>query len=245
MSATLSYGGYSFPDNSVWLSITEREMKTQLGRRLGRQVVWDVGGVFSKNDGDIGTQIAAFESGTAANGSSLTFTTPNGGHSLSNGSTINGVRVVRRHYAKQNHNVWGSATEFVAGRSFQATFAGEVYDPEGEILVWHESVRLVAMGTQDFEIVESLQGYPESQITAAFTKSIVIQSGMAVGASEWPAVAPPIWPGWLKPRPVLVEYAEPQIFGVERNTMYPTRWSYRFEAPSGQIDSTFPQLAFS
>lgn len=245
----LVYGDYAFEDNSVWFTITKRELKSQVGRRIGYQEVWNVGGTFKQaSQSALTTAIDAFAAGTATNGKNLLFYTDAGStlssHVLYNANTMNGVRVVGISYPKGNPGIWGSGVEYVTTRSFQITFAAEVYNPEGEIVVFHQLVRQTATGGPDFEVVEALQGPTQVQNTAQFTKAVVEQVGMAVGVSGYPAPAPPIWPQWLKPSPCVVEFSEPMQFGAVRNINFPVRWHYRFEAPAGQIGPVPPPLTF-
>lgn len=246
----LVFGTYSFPENRTWFTVTQRELKAQTSQNIGYQEVWDVGGTFqADSQAELTTAIQAFVAGTSANGRNLTFYTDAGStesaHKIINANTMNGVRVVRRAYPKGLQGIWGSGTEYTKLRSFQVTFAAEVFAPVLETTVFHQSVRQLQFGGPDFEVVEALTGPPQVQQTAQQTKVVVEQRGFAAGATGYPTAPSPLWPQWLKPFPYELGASEPQLFGLVRNANFPIQWRYIFEAPPGLISVVAPPLGFS
>lgn len=241
---------FTFPENGTWFNITRQEMKGQTGQRIGWRERWQIFGRFKEDSSAaFTTTLQGFETAVRTNYQDLIFYTDAGttqsAHKLLNANTLNGTRIVGRHYPFTLPGLpqsTGAGVEYASWRSFEATVEAEVYDPESTLIVFHQTIRQLSGGGIDFEVVEALTGFPQTQQTAQFTAVIVEQVGMAVGLDSWPAPASPLFPGYLKPRPQQVEYGEPLNFGIVRNINYPTRWHYRFEAPPGAIAAVPPPI---
>lgn len=229
----LKWGGYSFEDNEIWFTTRRQELLGQTGIRIGWKETWTVGGVIkADNVAAITTRIDGMRDALDVPFQDLVFVDNDGNdtaHKIINSETLNGTRVVGGlQFPKPQ--MWGMGDEYAAyKRTFGFTVEAEVYDPEGNIMFYEETVRLLAPGSRRFAMVVSLQGVPQDQTLAAQTPTIIEQIGRAVGIHTYPNYGAPLYPAQLKDRPFMQEVGTPEKFGTVRNVGFPVSWRYQME----------------
>lgn len=145
---------------------------------------------------------------------------------LSNADSITGVVVT------DGPNFADTAgSEYATQRHF--TFAAEADYPFPQtgprtILEWSETVA-VSGGGPLYVCKPALVGPPQRQLVYEQTACLATQTGFAVGRSDYPLVAPPLWPFALKEAPE-VRRKDPTKRG-QSYTEYRIEWSYSFEWP--------------
>lgn len=242
MSLTLTWGGVELPN--AWYTIHRTQIMGQTGRRIGYTERWDIGGVIQPEvdpgatDSEIAqavtAEIESLEAALAQDEKDLIHVGT--AHALFTAGCLNGTRVVRRpSYPKGNPGIWGSGIEYVGRRSYQCSIEGEILDPDGVVATYHETVQQLSGLVPRFRMVESFTGQAQRQQLVQFPKTVVVQSGMAVGINAYPTAADFLFPNWLMSEPYSVTASEPMKLGVNQNILFPISWRYQFEAPFGFI----------
>ncbi len=243
------YRGIWHDHNEVALvSITQREVKGQTNQRIYKVIDWIIQGVkIASTQPELTTKLQALESQYGTNfgdailylndGSTVT------AHILANADTLNGVRVIGGvNYLAGWPGVWGVRTEYVFRRSYQVHLRCEVLVSEYSLAAFHQTVRQIGLGGQDFEVQETLLTPPIVQTTNLYTSFAAEQFGTAIGVTGYPAFPAPYWPFSLKPKQSTAEMVTPQLYGANQNLMYPIAWRYRYLAGTSLF--AVPPLTF-
>ena len=145
-------------------------------------------------------------------------------HVLTNANSINGVRVLRVTYPRNE-------AEYATGRSFQITFQADYMNIEDEIYSFEETLQFLGECGPSWQFVPVSVGEPIFQINHQWTPQRIIQSGSAVG---WQA--PPLIPGQLLPLELehvdlrITTRGSAQKIGVHKDVMYPMRYRYVYSS---------------
>lgn len=226
------YGTYEHQDNTIQIATVRKAVFGRTNLRTHYAIQMMIRGVLRQPDGNVEeltAKLQALEAAYAVDDQSFILYDNNNEatvHQIDKDQTLNGVRVVSFRY------VPGARAEYFNRRSYEIILQAEILDPESQLVHWQESIALLAPGTTDFVIQESLASTALYQQTAAFTKMAIRQSGSAIGLESYPTFPDPYYPGFMKPRPFLQQSETPLNWGLHAHTHYPIRWSYHFEAPS-------------
>ena len=238
------YRGIKHDQNEVaLLSATKREVKGPTRLRSHYVIDWFIRGVkIAATQPELTTKLEALESQYGTNGGDAKLYLNDGVtetvHVLESSATINGVRVVNGvNYIAGWPDVWGVRTEYVYRRSYQIHLQAEVLDAEGTIFSFNQTVRQIGLGGADFEVLETLSGLPQSQITNLQTAFRAEQFGTAIGIETYPAFPIAMWPLFLKPKISTLDYVTPQLWGSNGNYLYPIVWRYKFLSPATPFNS--------
>lgn len=237
--AYLEYNDHEHPAGSVMFTIQRRTLYGRTSRRKLIDHNWNIRGFVQGNTvNEISTQIAAVEDAYVPGGD-LTFyadgTNPSE-HVLSDADLISGMQV--RSFNWLGATQRGSNVEYVFRRSFSAIVGG--YEDPGyqdtDIELWTESVSRIGDGTALNVWMESLAGLAEAQQVMATPKHVTIQQGMAIGLTDYPTPAAPIWgaPYYISTRTNITR-TTPTFIGMNGQRFYMTRWRYEFHSDVGLV----------
>jgi hypothetical protein len=226
------YGSYAHQQDSVSFTIHSRQVKSGVGRRFYTQKVWRVRGRIRGTDqSDLTSKIQALEA-AYVDGQDITVLLNDGttstAHSLANSSTMNGVRVMGGVNWLQGlpETGWGR-TEYLYLRSFEVVLQAEVLDLESSILHFHETVQYRG-GLTEYKAKGAFTGLPRQYIFQEFSPTIVVQTGVIVGATTWPTPPAPLFGLYRSPLSG-ADPQTPQIYGTNGNFAFPLPYKYVFE----------------
>lgn len=130
-------------------------------------------------------------------------------------------------------------TEWVAYRSYRATFEAEYADnSQSTVISYVENVELIGDGSSDYAVLECLTATPQAQVTKLYTKMAARQWGAAVGLLDYPSYPSPL--GVPKPHGTRFYKGSPLSRGRLVNRNFPIRWSYFMESPAAFTPYVIP-----
>lgn len=154
-------------------------------------------------------------------------------HSLTNGNSISGTRVLYRSWDKDGGD------EFATVRSAYV-IVGALYETAyTQIYNYQEDLDFIGTGGRDFEMVQNQTGLPTDQIIFEKTSQTVIQYGSIVGLSTWIIgnIPPPLFPVREHGRRRVENWESPKWQG-NAHKLFGNRWRYVMEFPVGQDQPT-------
>lgn len=238
----VSYGDYDHDNNECWYSIVRNARRSQTGYDMVRNTRITIYGVKKASSvANLTTALTSLESAYQTQNQDLIFKDNDNStelvHSIRSANTINGIFVVSPvTYALSNIPSgpnWGSGTEYVRSRRFQVTLEyEELVSSAQEIVFWSETLRTIGDGGPEFAVQEAVTGTPQYQNTKQSTMFRVQQTGVAKGLTGYPIAATPIWPSTppFKRSQSWTVFKTPEIWGRNRNLVYPVEWKYEFHS---------------
>lgn len=156
-------------------------------------------------------------------------------HVLLNSSTMSGTRVSKFAWLRRD------GAEYVNRRSWMAVITAEVLARNSGLVSWHESVRIVGTGGPMVVWQPVLVGPPIPQQTQSQTSVLAFQRGSAVGISDYPDAAAPLFDTGLIKSKVSSPMDHDSPIGLGSTPFgYRTNWLYVFEGLSFSGVPTLP-----
>lgn len=239
----LFVGGYTHPDNEVWLTgLSIRRVQSQRRRTMALKHNWTVQGLKLGSDAaDLTTKLTALQAGYQNITGNVVFKDNNGAetvHKIVHANTFNGIRGNIVYPGGFSAQGWGSGAEYIYSRYFVGQIEAEVEAFEDNILAYKQSMKF-SLGGVKTRVLEAFTGPPQTQFTCAQSKFWAVQSGYAIGAFVNPNPADPLVAVPPDTDRSWVDFGTPQIQGSLKNRGYITSWFYYFEAP-GPLNAVPP-----
>jgi hypothetical protein len=222
------YGGHQHPVNECNLvRVDQRNSLSPRGRRLqntltfylmgelqytGAELIAKCSDLINAYRNDYGNAALYYDNGTATT------------HQMDNGTSVSGVRVLHRSWAK------GDAAELANKRTFSIVLQASYDDCEDQIVSWTERLRYIGNTGPRFEVIDTFNG-PQFLQTAAVTAQRIIQTGVAVGYSAHPLPPGPVFPGFEHQDQRQVELISGRMQG-QGARFFPTTWQYVHTLPT-------------
>lgn len=223
------YGNYVCQEASTSLHIRSSTRWGQTGMPTIKHIAWDIWGyVRADSPSALTPLLVAHETAFSQHGQDIKL--QNSGvdtaHVLLSSATMNGTRVSRFEWVRGNP----PGAEYVNRRAWRATITAEVKATNSGLISWNESVRIVGTGGPVVIWQPTLNGYPVPQQTQPASTVLAFQRGTAVGISDYPDAALPLFSTLLlKSKPTSpIERVSPQQLGGSPYG-WTTRWFYVFE----------------
>lgn len=187
MASSCRYGSLTFDDNEVNLVRLQKSVRlAPNGKRLRETRLVHAEGEFQSSTlATILSKIQAFENAFKNDYGDFTYTV-NGSlaHSLSNGDSASGVRVINYGYPK------GDAAELSVKRTFQFTLQADYDVQEQDLVSFQESIEQQGDGGPISFLMNTIAGpmlmYVTNRSAIAF-----VQQGTAVGYRDYPSPGAP------------------------------------------------------
>ena len=240
MSLTATYNSFAFTDGEILdVRSSQSEWRTPRGERVGNRVSIQLAGVFKTFD-EASPQAALktrMDNLIAASaGSSNLIVQANGvntSHVITESETEGGVRAGNLSFGLFQ-GPYGVGTELYYTRAFSISFSADVPDSgvTDAVVSYNERVITVGDGGPRDVTKVSLRGDVIKQQVAASTPVRVIQTGSAVGLTDYVSVPSQLYPDDVIHEQVELQYGAPtvKINGDLRN--YPCTWTFPFELTS-------------
>lgn len=245
----LKIGTFPHPARKAWIATSKYERLSGIGRRIGYDTTIDCGGDLVQKDGDVDaltTQMQALDAACSGNKDIVLYKedgiTPTL-HRYINADTLDGIRLVRPGFqwlkgGPNARNAYGSGTQYLNRRTWQARFHGCFLSVEHNIAEWYEWIEVVGDGGPIFCSKGAIYGPVQFQQLQAFSPIIIIQSGHAVGVTATPSPAGPVFPAAVHRERTRIRRFTPK-YGPYRNTGFGIKWTYVMEAASfGSVSPT-------
>jgi hypothetical protein len=238
MSQTLSIGGLTMDDDACWFTINRRGITGGTNRLNYIRNTWDIHGRVNSLPGQSGAaaqatvdaKVVALESHVNP-GIDIVFSLGSSASLLSS-NTVQGTQIREFSWLPGYDGVRGSGAEGLLRRTFHLVVYGDVLaHPDTYITQWFESITSLGNGGPKTKPVGSLSGFVQAQQIQAVTPYFAIQSGFAVGLLSRPNAPLAIFNGrsdaYYEPESMNTSPFTPRNWGVNRNTEFGIRWSYR------------------
>lgn len=234
----LKYGDYSHTAGEVTLQGIIREgIGSDEGVVYAIKERWNIEGMLqitdqgtpAANQAEMTTAINALKAAYATNGKDIGFYDDSGNltaHSIKSSATERGVQVVQQPSFPE-----GRGAEYSVFRSYtlaveaQFSYTG---GGGGSVLSWSEAVSYRGTGGPTWGFLVPINGPPQQQLLTQQSTHWAYQRGRAIGRSNYPNPAPPLWPVLEHQEMRDIEYAVPSGQSLQRSVA----WSYAFEATS-------------
>ena len=241
MGQTLSIGGLVMDPDSCWFKIHKRGIIGNTGRLNYTRVTWDIHGrVSGTTKATVDAKVVALESAIApaidivfSLGSTM---------KLISSATTRGTMIQDFSWNPGYDGVRGSGAEGVLRRTFHLVVSGDfLQSSDTDITAYHESIQSIGTGGPRTVPVGSLTGDIQPQQTQARTVFYAIQSGYATGLTTEPSPPLPKFTGvpgvFYIPESLAVTQMTPATWGLNRNTQFGIRWSYKCWSSLGLVGS--------
>lgn len=235
MAQVATYGGYVHADNECNLvRVDYRNQLSPRGKRLNAIVTFYLHGELLETGTALFNKITAL--GNAYRQDYGNFTYSIGGvitHSLLSNTAdcISGVRVLNISLPK------GDGAELAVKRSYAITLQATYDQAETELVSWQEAIHYIGNTGPRFQITETFNG-PRADLTAISTAQRIIQTGKAVGYTDYVLPPGPLLPQWEHQDQRRVSL----IGGVnvgQQSRFYTTTWQYTHTL--GVYTEVYPQ----
>jgi hypothetical protein len=231
----LKAGSYEHANASTMFRIARQFVRGPTGRLEFIRHNWFIRGFLDDTTvSGLTAKIQALEAAYAVGGFDIVFMLGAGSeshHKLETADCLNGTVV--KSFNWEGQTARGSGVEYVFRRSFSIVVSGDE-DPGGQdsdIVFWTESVQRFCDGTAHNVWLESLLGAPEYQTTVLQPKHITLQSGRAIGRTDYPAEADLLWaPPYYISKPGNVGHTHPSYIGLNDMRNFGTNWRYTYES---------------
>lgn len=235
----LAIGSYQFPVASLSFTTTSRKRRNNFGQPTYLDHSWNISGDIvgqGLTAAEIATAMLAMEAalvdgtdviwrdGTPASpGTTLA-------HEILNANTIDGTHFGPLSWVLNPQGQHGSGAQFVNRRDFRFTVTATTLYTGVALVSWHESVQRIGDGGARWNMAGSINGPVQQQYTQQFTPYSVIQQGRAVGLTQWPIPATPLYPpSYEHTDKRSIVYDTPMNMG-RIPTNWPVRWRMVFES---------------
>lgn len=240
MTQTLTVGTLMLDADASWFTIRRIGIKGATGRINRIRVEWTINGR-TNTTADPGSpnsaQSAALEpkviktQAAFKDGCDLIFSLGSNMRLMS-GDCTEGTHVQLFEWTNGTDGVRGSGLEGVARRTFRAIVYGDILvASDTDIIQWQESLTWFGTGLAKTLPAVSLNGTVQAQQVARFTPFYCIQSGFAVGLTNYPSPPTATFQGipgfYFLPDGVSTTKMTPRRWGVNTNSEFPVRWSYK------------------
>lgn len=225
----LKYGSYTHGDGEVTISVSKEKTTAESGEQTGYKEAWTIRGVLHASSVPALTgALSALEQAYSVNGNDLVLYESNGTtptvHSLHNGNTSSGVRIVKISYPV------GDNTEYVTSRTYEIDVEAQVIQQNVEFDEWNETITVKGGGPK-FVYLQTLTGPPQKQIVAQSTPYFATQSGSAVGLLGYPRFPQPLFPQHEHLDQRVQARVSPQV-QPNTPTKFQIDWTYEYESAS-------------
>ncbi len=238
MSQTLSIGGLTMDPDACWFTINRRGILGGTNRLNYIRNIWDIHGRVNSTPGlsnaaaqaMVDTKVRQLEAAVNP-GIDIVFSLGSSASLLSS-NTTQGTQIREFSWLPGYDGVRGSGAEGVLRRTFHLVVYGDyIGQPDTYITQWHETITSLGNGGPKVKPVGSLSGFVQPQQVQAVTPYFCIQSGFAVGLLSRPNAPIAIFSGnpnvYYEPETMNTSPFTPRNWGVNRNTEFGIRWSYR------------------
>lgn len=228
----LSYGGFAHQDNECEVVIRAEPMRDEAQQYYQFRDTWEIRGFVQATDqAGVIAACTALENAYARDGGDLILlaNTPPGGIAaqMLSGVCIGGTRVIRGPVYPE-----GGGAQFSNFRTYEITVEGiRPATVPVELLAWHETLAYKGTGGPELAYPEPLTGLPQKQQVKQATTCYCTQTGFAVGFTDWPDPAPPIFPGDEDPKERELIPELPKRYGPPGKAEYrefKVNWKYVF-----------------
>lgn len=235
MASVAQYGGHTHPDNECNLvRVDYRNLLSPRGKRLNAVVTFYLYGEIQDTGTALFNKITAL--GNAYRQDYGNFTYSIDGvitHQLLSNTAdcISGVRVLNISLPR------GDGAELTVKRAYSITLQATYDIAESELVSWQEAIHYIGNTGPRYEIVETFYG-PIAVLTAVSTAQRIIQTGKAVGYTNYVLPPGPLLPQWEHQDQRRVSL----IGGVnvgQQSRFYTTTWSYQHTL--GTYTEIYPQ----
>jgi len=130
----------------------------------------------------------------------------------------------------------GSGAEGILRRTFHLVMYGDnIVTSDTDLMSWQETLSATGDGGPRIVPVGSLNGLVQAQQVQSFTPYFATQSGFAVGLTNYPFSPLPLYAGqpnvFYFPESANIALVSPKSLGINLNTGYGIRWSFRCWSP--------------
>lgn len=248
MPQTLSIGSFDCDEDAAWFKIDRIGIVGGTGRITKTRHVWTIyGRVNGADSSAVDTEVIALEA-AVVDGIDIEFSLGST-MSLTSDNTTEGTHIKEFVWLPGSDGVRGSGAEGILRRSFKLVVYGDILAASDTgITHWEESLNGIGNGGPNTIPVVSLLGDVQPQTTQARTPCFLIQSGFATGITETPTAPSPIYYGvpgiYYMPLLDSIQKFTPKQFGVNQNTQFGIRWSYKCWSLNRLIGSTSLTVPF-
>ena len=241
--SVLIFNGYTHATDSVGVKIDNQIIEDNFKKPLILISRWTITGavISDGSSGSLQTDInnldAAYRDG-GENYGNATFTANGNVHTLSNSTSVSGVRVEAFGYSAGAP--WKMHTELSNRRAFYAVLKAE-YRYNTEVIAYREDLTQEGTGGPLWKYMPSLIGQPQYQTLQLNTTSKYVQRGMVVLRTLIPVANSPMFPDFNihHDKTTFVRHA-PQVLtkngSVQTEENYELHWMYLAES--------YPELTF-
>ena len=224
----LRWGNYSHGNGEVQLATTKNAQYTQAGIPWCMREVWNINGMLiGTSQSNLDTQLAALKAAYANDGRDIALVLDGGADSeiaMYTADCIGGTKVTQGVAFPDNSN---AAYSTFIPYSVQVSGDVAVNDSRNIIRMFSEQVSRQGGGAR-FGHLETLYGDPVKQQLRNNSIYRYVQSGFAIGYTEYPAVPQPLWPFALTGIGNIVQLS-PRRDGNDY-VDYEVQWTYEFES---------------
>lgn len=220
------WGNYGCQEASTSLEIRKTTQQGQFGTPTITRIAWVLRGFVRATTGptELTTLMQAHEAAFSVHNQNikLQHDGTDTAHVLLASNTLSGTRVSEFAWLRRD------GAEYVNRRSWRAIITAEQLATNSGLVSWSESLRVIGTGGPVVVWQPTLFTPPVPQQTQLFSSHVAFQRGHAVGISDYPDAASPLFPGLLKSRPSWQELGTPLQLG-QTPYGYRTNWFYVFE----------------
>ncbi len=237
--STLSYNGYTFEPDMCWFRIRRIGILGNTNRLNFVRDYWDINGSCNGlSAAEVDAKVVAITD-AVRDGGDLVFSLGSTMRLLSS-ECASGTHVRSFEWLSGYDGVRGSGAEGILRRTFRMTIFGDkVQTSDTDITDYSESINSIGSGGARIIPVGSLAGGVQAQQVNAYTPFFMIQSGFSTGLTDYPEPPLPAYyliPGvFYFPESLSVTRVSPRSWGINQNTGFTTRWSYRCWSSSNLI----------
>lgn len=248
MPETLSIGSFDCDEDSAWFRIDREGIVGGTGRLTKVRNIWTIyGRVNGTDESSVDTEVVALEA-AVVDGIDIEFSLGST-MSLTSDDTTEGTHIKSFSWLTGSDGVRGSGAEGILRRSFKLVVYGDILvASDTGITQWSESLNGIGTGGPNTIPVVSLLGDVQAQTTQARTPCFLIQSGFAVGITETPVAPSPIYYGvpgiYYMPLLGSQQKFTPKSLGINQNTQFGIRWSYKCWSINQLVGSTSLTVPF-
>lgn len=244
MPQQLFYGGFAFYPDATWFTIHKQAILGNTGRRKFVAETWHIDGrVNGTSIAEVSANAAALEN-ALLDGGDLVFTLF---HRLLSADCVEGTHVHSFTWVPgYDGTTRGSGAEMVLRRTFKLVISGKKIATgiDSDIIEYQETI--VGRGTGGPLVlpVTSLYGNVQAQQRVAKTPFWSVQSGYAIGLTDYPLASSRMFLGvpsvYYMPEQVSEGLHTPQNWGLNQNTGYKINWSYLAWSPNAMVGQPLP-----
>jgi hypothetical protein len=219
----LTYGSYEHADTECTLQIHKDALENPGGQQYGERVTWNIRGQLHAADtAALVSAIRALEAAYSQWYQDLVFR--DGAltvFELANRGSLTGVKIIKR---PSFPNLEGAQLTTYVDYEIVAT-ADYPVSTQNPLKAFSETLVFSGGGPRR-TAVECVNVPPQEQVLTAFTAYRAIQSGQAVGLTDYPLVPPPLFPGKLEETPE-IQRVGPRLQNSV-HTDFSVSWTYRY-----------------